>query len=74
MTRIKVALSPRQSGQGDVVMIGAFDVHTALAIADINIERGSAELWDGERRLGRLTKHGGNHATFWEIACNERLG
>ncbi|MBX7539881.1 hypothetical protein [Qipengyuania sphaerica] len=74
MTRLQLALELRHSVHGDVVRMGAIDVHTALAIADINVERGSAELWDGERRLGRLTKHGGDHATFWEIVPDQPRG
>ena len=67
MTRIRIALDDRHSVNGDPVSIEALDIATALAIADINVASGSAELWDGPQRLGRLTKHGGSHATFWEV-------
>ena len=43
------------------------DTRTALLIADINIDKGAAEIWDGERRLARLRKRGGDHASFWEV-------
>jgi hypothetical protein len=42
-------------------------VITALTIADINVGTGDAEIWDGEQRLARLSKHGGVHATFWRV-------
>lgn len=70
MTRIHVSIEERCSSSGDPMIVDALDVPTALAIADINMQDGSAELWEGERRLGRLTKHGGDHASFWELGPN----
>ncbi len=67
MSRIHMSITPRDAHDGDPVEIEALDVPTALTIADINTRSGTAELWDGKRRLGRLTKHGGSHATFWEV-------
>lgn len=70
MSRIHLSIEQRSSIGDDPMIVEALDVHTALTIADINLRKGSAELWDGERRLGRLIKHGGDHATFWEIGLN----
>ena len=70
MPRIHLALEQRHSADGSPLLIEALDVQTALAVADINVASGSAELWQGSRRLGRLTKHGGDHATFWEIVAD----
>ena len=67
MSRIQMSITPRDAHEGNPVEIEAPDVPTALTIADINTRSGTAELWEGERRLGRLTKHGGPHAAFWEV-------
>ena len=70
MTRIHVSIEERRSSSGGPMIVEALDVPTALAIADINMREGCAELWEGERRLGRLTKHGGDYASFWELGPN----
>ncbi|NNC52569.1 MAG: hypothetical protein HKO08_05965 [Erythrobacter sp.] len=70
MTRIHVSIEQRCSSSGDPMIVDALDVPTALAIADINMRDVSAELWAGERRLGRLIKHGGDYASFWELGPN----
>ena len=67
MPRIEIALTSRYDERGDIVIIEAPDVSTALLIADINVSAGSAELWQEGKRLSRLTKHGRGHATYWEI-------
>ena len=68
MNRIRLSMQSRPDRQTDPLEIDAPDTVTALLIADINVETGSAELWDGERLLARVIKHGGAHATFWEVA------
>lgn len=67
MRRITLSITPRDFDEAGPVEMEALDVPTALAIANINVQSGSAELWDGQRKLGRLTKHGKDHATFWEV-------
>ena len=68
MQRIEIALLPATGILTGPVMMEALDVQTALTITDINIEAGGAELWCDGRCLGTLTKHGGHHATFWEVS------
>ena len=68
MPRIEIALCSRYDEKGEIVRMDALDVPTALTITDINVTAGEAELWQDGRRLGRLTKHGGAHGTFWEVA------
>lgn len=67
MPRIEIALCSRYDEKGETITIEALDVPTALTIADINVSAGAAELWQDGRRIGLLTKHGGGHATFWEL-------
>lgn len=43
------------------------DIVTALAVADINLPRGVAELHDGDRRIARLEKRGHAGRTYWHI-------
>ncbi|WP_421990195.1 hypothetical protein [Qipengyuania sp.] len=67
MNKLRVSIH-RQAGQNDKPFaLEALDIATALTIADINVGRGDAEIWDGEQRLARLSKHGGVHATFWRV-------
>lgn len=70
MSRIHLSIEQRCSNNSGPMVVDALDVPTALAIADINLRNGSAELWEGARRLCRLTKHGGDYATFWELGPN----
>ncbi len=68
MQRIEIALLPASGILGGPVKVEALDLPTALTIADINVEAGSAELWCDGKCIGTLTKHGGHHATFWELS------
>ncbi|MBX7496828.1 hypothetical protein K3172_13265 [Qipengyuania sp. 6B39] len=68
MNRIRLSIQPEHGRDADRLEIEAPDTTTALLIADINVHDGFAELWDGKRLLGRVIKHGGAYATFWEIA------
>ena len=43
-------------------------VEAALLVADINLTRGSAELFADGKRIARLVKRGTGHAPFWELA------
>lgn len=67
MTKLRVSIHANQDRYDAPVALEALDIATALTIADINIGLGDAEIWDGERRLARLSKHGGVHATFWRV-------
>jgi len=37
-------------------------------VSDINLTRGSAELFADGKRIARLVKRGTGHAPFWELA------
>ncbi|MBX7483166.1 hypothetical protein [Qipengyuania qiaonensis] len=67
MTKLRVAIHGKTELQDEDFALEALDIATALTIADINVGRGGAEIWDGEHRLARLSKHGGVHATFWRL-------
>lgn len=43
------------------------DMATALLVADINLERGFAEVLDGDKRLARLEKRGEAGRTYWQV-------
>lgn len=67
MSRIQLSFEPGNfEGEGPV-KLDVLDPATALVIAEINAEDGAAELWDGTRRIARLTRHGEAGATFWEV-------
>ncbi len=68
MSRLRVYIPSATAPDQRDIALEALDVSLALTILDINVGRGGGEIWDGERRLGEVIKHGGPHATFWEIA------
>lgn len=39
----------------------------ALVAADINLDDGCAELWEGERLLARLSRQPGMAAPLWQV-------
>ena len=43
------------------------DLTTALVVADINLERGVAELHDGDQFLGTIEKRGREGRTYWAV-------
>ncbi|UYH55117.1 hypothetical protein N6L26_00665 [Qipengyuania sp. SS22] len=67
MSKLRVSIHGHANRADDKFALEALDIATALTIADINVGRGDAEIWDGEQRLARLSKHGGVHATFWRV-------
>lgn len=44
------------------------DIITALVVAQINMDRGTAEIRDGERVLATIEKQGGELAPFWRVS------
>lgn len=67
MPNIQVTITTDGPASSELIEIEALDVVTALAVTDINVRRGTAEIWDGELRLARLRKHGDGSATYWEV-------
>lgn len=43
------------------------DIATALAVADIAVPGGRAELYEKDRRIARLTRYGDDGAAFWKV-------
>ena len=68
MTKLRVAIHAKTDFRNEDFALEAPDIATALTIADINVGSGNAEIWDGETRLARLSKHAGRHATFWRVS------
>jgi len=67
MSKLRVSIHGHTDRTDDQFALEAPDIATALTIADINVGTGDAEIWDGEQRLARLSKHGGGYATFWRV-------
>lgn len=67
MPNVQVTISPDDPVAGEKIEIETLDVVTALAVTDINVAQGTAEIWDGEQRLARLRKRGDGGATYWEV-------
>ncbi|MFW2350830.1 hypothetical protein [Qipengyuania sp.] len=67
MSRLRIAIHGSPKRDDEAIALEALDIATALTIADINLGSGDAEIWEGDRRLARLAKLGGEHATFWRV-------
>ena len=67
MTKLRVAIHAKTDFRNEDFALEAPDIATALTIADLNVGHGDAEIWDGEQRLAKLSKHGGVYATFWRV-------
>ena len=39
----------------------------ALIVADINLEGGTAEVWQENKRVARLRKRRGREQAYWEM-------
>lgn len=44
------------------------DVATALVVADINLKKGVAELYDEDGLVATLEKHGRDGKTYWAVS------
>ncbi len=44
------------------------DLPTALIVADINLEQGQVEIFDGECLLATLEKQGHGAAPYWRVS------
>ena len=67
MNRLRIAIHGSARDPDAAIALEALDIATALTIADINVGNGDAEIWDGEQRLAKLSKHGRVYATFWRV-------
>lgn len=67
MPSVQVTITPDNPAVGEKFEIETLDVVTALAVTEINVTQGTAEIWDGEQRLARLRKRGDEGAAYWEV-------
>lgn len=44
------------------------NVVTALIVADINVGKGSADLWDGERHIAHLQPGAAGRMGYWIVS------
>ncbi len=43
------------------------DITTALLVADINLVRGRAEIWEGEKRLANIARGSYGPLPLWQV-------
>lgn len=67
MAKLQLHIEPRHPNDGEALDVEPLDIATALMIANINLHRGAAEIWDGPTLLCRMVKHGAGLASYWEI-------
>ena len=64
---IRAADDTGESASGPDTEFDSASVEAALLVSDINLVRGTAELFADGKRIARLTKHGTGHAPYWEV-------
>lgn len=74
MAKLQLHIEPRNAGDGGTLFAEPLDIATALMIANINLHRGAAEIWDGPTLLCRMVKHGAGLASYWEINPHAQVG
>ena len=67
MSRYRIEYECRSAGDARLQSLSVPDIQTALIVADINLPRGSAELWEGERHIARIQKQAGPRSTYWRV-------
>lgn len=67
LRRYRITIEPHEQEQSETIMLEAVDIRAALAIADINLAKGSVEIFDCDRKLARATKRAGPHPVYWEL-------
>ena len=66
MERLRLTFADPRTGTKHELRVP--NIATALIVADINLDRGLAELAVGERVLARLERQGRDHAPFWQVS------
>ncbi|KLE32413.1 hypothetical protein [Aurantiacibacter luteus] len=69
MSSYRVEFNQGGLPSGDRQSLPVPDLTTALVVADINLERGVAELHDGDKLVATIEKHGRGGRTYWEISA-----
>lgn len=67
MVRYRIEYPALQSGTAQVLSFDAPDINTALLVADINVRRGPAVIFDGDKPLAMIERRGRGHRSFWYV-------
>lgn len=71
MGRVQIVIRPLDNAgahsNGCDTELDSDSIESALLVSDINLVRGTAELFADGKRIARLTKRGLGHAPFWEL-------
>jgi len=69
--RVQIVIRPldeeEPAGKDSGTELDSDSVESALLVSDINLVRGTAELFADGKRIARLIKRGTGHAPFWEL-------
>ncbi|GAA0284384.1 hypothetical protein GCM10009127_27350 [Alteraurantiacibacter aestuarii] len=68
MNRYRIEFSSTGRGGEDKLAMQVPDIPTALIVAEINMTGGSAQLWDGERRIAEIQRQPGTRSAFWRVS------
>ncbi len=63
----RLTLSLTQARGAEPHRLDVPDVNTALVVAEINLQGGSAELREGDRLIATLEKGGHTRTPFWRV-------
>ena len=69
MNRYTVKMPWRQGrvGDGTTLDLHSPSLRLAMIVADINMTKGTAEIWDGPKRIARVEKQAASGANFWKV-------
>ncbi|MGI8943928.1 MAG: hypothetical protein ACR2FJ_06810 [Qipengyuania sp.] len=71
MPKIQLSIPSPEAGTEHVEVIDTADLNAALAVLDINLREGCAEILADGIPLARLKRCGRNGQPFWEIARSD---
>lgn len=72
MSRYELRLKPGSEPFGETpdedLSLETPSLPLALIVADINMQGGRAEIWQGGKRIARIKKRLGARKAFWEVS------
>lgn len=65
---IRMFSRPSQSGNETALELHSPSLQLAMIVADINMDKGAAEIWQGSRCIARVEKQPSSGAPYWKVS------